>query len=134
MMSRFCFLVLVAASMTATAWAQGSGTVRSAPAQQVGAVADSGPDFPFTVTRSVKGKISGIKKDERSTVIIFEDNQGKRGELKLNSKTRFKADKKTEYAGKKHISSDDLEIGQSVKITFVADSGRVLEVRLTAKT
>jgi hypothetical protein len=30
--------------------------------------------------------------------------------------------------------SDDLEIGQTVKITIAADTGQVLEVRLTAKT
>ena len=134
MLSRFCSILLVAAFMTVTAWAQASGSVRPTPADRAGAVGDVGPDLPFLVTRTVKGKIAGIKKDAHSTVVTVEDNQGKRGELKLNSKTRIKADKKTEYAGKKHISLDDLEIGQSVKITVVADSGQVLEVRLTAKT
>jgi len=39
-----------------------------------------------------------------------------------------------EYAGKKHISPDDLEVGQSVKIIFAANSGQILELRLMAKT
>ena len=134
MMSRICAILLVAASVTAMARAQASGSVHPSPAQQAGVDPNIGPDLPFLVTRTVKGKIFDIKKEDHATVVILEDSHGKRGELKLTSKTHFKADKKTEYAGKKHISVDDLEIGQSVKVTFVADSGQVLEVRLTAKT
>jgi hypothetical protein len=32
------------------------------------------------------------------------------------------------------MSRDDLEIGQSVRATFVANTGEVVELRFTAKT
>jgi len=126
-MSRLCAILLFAASMTGVARAQGSGTIE---------VPDSidAPDSPFLVTRMAKGRIAGIKHDAHFTLVLIEDTKGRRGTLKVNSRTKFKADKGTEYAGKKHISQDDLEIGQSVKIIFAANSGEILELRLTAKT
>jgi len=126
-MSRLGAILLVAASMTAMARAQGSGTVE---------VPDSidAPDSPFLVTRIAKGRIAGIKHDAHVTMVLIEDSKGHRGALKVNSRTKFKADKGTEFAGKKHISPDDLEIGQNVKIIFAANSGQILELRLTSKT
>lgn len=126
-MSRLCAILLFAASMIAVARAQGSGTVE---------VPDSidAPDSPFLVTRIAKGRIAGIKRDAHVTLVLIEDTKGRRGTLKVNSRTKFKADKGTEYAGKKHISPDDLEVGQSVKIIFAANSGQILELRLIAKT
>ena len=133
-MTRLCSILLLATLMTAIAWAQGSGSTRQAPATSTGGSANLGTDLPFMVTRIVKGKIAEIKKNDHGFVVIVEDSTGKRGTIKLDRKTHFKADKKTEYAGKKHISPDDLQIGQTVKITIAADTGQVLEVRLTAKT
>jgi hypothetical protein len=126
-MSRLCAILLFAASMTALARAQGSGTVE---------VPDSidAPDSPFLVTRMLKGRIAGVQHDPHVTLVLIEDGKGRRGALKVNSRTKFKADKGTEYAGKKHISPDDLEIGQNVKIIYAANSGQILELRLTAKT
>lgn len=126
-MSRLCAILLFAASMTAMARAQGSGTV------EVPDTIDS-PDSPFLVTRMLKGRIAGVKHDAHVTLVLIEDSKGRRGALKVNSRTKFKADKGTEYAGKKHISPDDLEIGQNVKIIFAANSGQILELRLTSKT
>jgi hypothetical protein len=126
-MSRLCAILLFAAAVTGAARAQGSGTVE---------VPDSinAPDSPFLVTRIAKGRIAGIKHDTHFTLVLIEDTKGRRGTLKVNSRTKFKADKGTEYAGKKHISPDDLEVGQSVKIIFAANSGQILELRLMAKT
>ena len=126
-MSRLCAILLFAASMTAVARAQGSGTV------EVPDTVDA-PDSPFLVTRIAKGRIVAIKHDAHVTILLLEDSKGHRGALKVNSRTKFKADKGTEYAGKKHISPDDLEIGQNVKIIFAANGGQILELRLTAKT
>jgi len=113
--------------MTAVARAQGSGTIE---------LPDSidATDSPFLVTRIAKGRIAGIKHDSHVTLVLIEDTKGRRGTLKVNSRTKFKADKGTEYAAKKRISPDDLEVGQSVKIIFAVNSGQILELRLTAKT
>jgi hypothetical protein len=126
-MNRFCSILLFATFLAAGARAQGSGTVY-VPDDIPGATS------PFTVTRIAKGKIAGIHRGERETILLFEDVKGRRGALKINSKTQFKADRNTEYSAKKHLSAADLEIGQSVKITFAATSGHILELRFTAKT
>ena len=133
-MTRLCSIPLLATLMTVIAWGQGSGSTRQTPSANTGGNANLGTDLPFMITRIMKGKIAEIKKDDYGTVVVVEDGTAKRGTLKLDRKTHFKADKKTEYAGKKHISLDDLEIGQTVKITIAAETGQVLEVRLTAKT
>lgn len=126
-MSRFCSVLLLTIFLAASSQAQGSGTIyvpEDIP----------GRGSPFTVTRIAKGKIAGVHQDEHETILLFEDAKGRRGILKINSKTQFKADRNTEYAGKKHLSTADLEIGQHVKITFAATSGQILELRFTSKS
>ena len=120
-------LLLFAMFLVVGARAQGSGAIY---------VPDDipGRPSPFTVTRIAKGKIAGIHKGEHETILLFEDIKGRRGALKVNSKTQFKADRNTEYGSKKHLSAVDLEVGQSVKITFAANTGTILELRFTAKT
>jgi hypothetical protein len=127
-MGRFCIILPVAAAMMATAWAQGSGNV---PLAEMG-TADSSSDWPFQVTRTVTGNVLWVKNDGDIALIVVEDNRGKRAVFTVNQKTRFKADKKTEYAGKKHVSADDLAIGQRVAITFAGDSGEVLALKFMA--
>ena len=126
-MNRFCSILLFAMFLAVSARAQGSGTVY---------VPDDipGGGSPFTVTRIAKGRIAGIHRGDRETILLFEDVKGRRGALKINSKTQFKADRNTEYASKKHLSAADIEIGQSVKITFAANTGQILELRFTAKS
>ena len=111
------------------AWGQGSGNVALA---ELG-TQDSGGDTAFLVTRTMKGKIAVLQKNDRVTIVVVEDSQGRRGALTINGKTRFRAEKGTEYAGKKHISADDLAAGQMVKVTFVPDTGRVVELRITQR-
>ena len=122
-------MLLVAASMTGLAWAQGSG---NAPLAELGS-ADTDSDSPFTVTRTLAGKILWVKKDAHETLIVVEDSQGRRGVFTVNQKTRFRSDKNTETSSKKHISADDLEVGQIVRVTFIPDNGRVVRLRFAAK-
>ena len=128
-MNRLYTMLLVAASTAGLAAAQGSGNV---PLTELG-TADTNSDSPFLVTRTLAGKILRIKKDVHETLIVVEDGQGRLGVFTVNQKSRFKADKNTEYAGKKRISVDDLEVGQLVKVTFVPDTGRVVQMRIAAK-
>lgn len=131
-MRRLRSVLLVIASMPAWAWAQGSGTIRVPDAVEERAI--DGRELPFQVTRIVNGKIVGIHKEAKATWVLLEYGKGKRGAIRLTHGTRFRADKNSEYAGKKHMSRDDLEIGQSVRATFVANTGEVVELRFTAKT
>jgi hypothetical protein len=118
--------------MPAWALAQGSGTIHVPDAYEGRAI--EGLELPFQVTRSINGKIAAIHKEAKVTWVLLEYGKGKRGAIRLTHGTRFRADKNSEYAGKKHMSRDDLEIGQSVRATFVADTGEVVELRFTAKT
>jgi hypothetical protein len=128
-MNRLCMTLLIAASFATVMRPQGSG---NAPLGELGS-ADSNPDSPFLVTRTIPGKILWVKKDEGETLIVVEDSQGRRGVFTVNGKTRFKVDRKTEYASKKRISREDLEVGQLVRVTFVPDTGRAVQVRFAAK-
>ncbi len=128
-MNRFalCFLFL-ALALPAVSFAQGSGG-RTVPSRPIGDITDdrSGPR-PFAVTRTVTGKINEINAEKH--LIIVEDKNGKRLEFKLDDKTRFRADKKTEYADKKGLSLGDFEAGQPVKITYLASNNLITELRL----
>lgn len=128
-MSRLYSMLLVAVSMAGLAVAQGSGNASLA---ELG-TADSNSDSPFLVTRTLAGKVLRVTKDGRETLIVVEDSQGRRGVFTVNQKSKFKADKNTEFAGKKRISADDLETGQLVKVTFVPGTGRVVQIRFAAK-
>ena len=127
-MGRCCIFLPVVAAMMATAWARGSG---NGPLAEMG-TADSSSDWPFQVTRTVTGDVLWVKKDGDISLIVVQDDRGKRAVFTVNQKTRFKADKKTEYAGRKHVTPDDLAVGQRVAITFVGNSGEVLALRFMA--
>ena len=129
-MHRWRMTLLAAAATAVVALAQGSGNV---PLAELG-TEDRGGDSAFLVTRTLKGKVIAMQKGDRLTIVVVEDSQGHRGALTINAKTRFKAEKGTEYAGKKRISTGDLEVGQFVRATFVPDTGRVVELRFTAKS
>jgi hypothetical protein len=128
MTNRQLSILLVTASAPAL-WAQGSGNASLA---ELGSD-DQSSSSPFLVTRTLLGKILWVKKDTQETLIVVEDSQGRRGVFTVNKKTRFKADRQTEYGGKKHISADDLAVGEAVKVTFVPDNGRVVQLRFAAK-
>jgi hypothetical protein len=83
---------------------------------------------PYLVTRSLEGKIAEIKAEQH--LVVIEDKNGKRFEVKLNDKTKFKADKKTEFAGKKNLLLSDFETGQPVRVTYLASNNMAVELRL----
>jgi hypothetical protein len=117
--------VFVALALPALAHAQGSGTSAvPRPPDLSGAEAAQ----PFAVTRSVTGRIARI--DAANHLLIIEDDKGKHYELKLAKGTHFKADKKTELAGRKKLTIDDFEIGWAVKVTYLASDSTITELRL----
>jgi len=123
----FLSLTVCAASLVC---AQGSGNV---PLAEMGTSTNADPDWPFAVTRIVSGKVLWIMRNDDATLIVVEDSRGRRGVFTVSPKTRLKADKKSEVASKKHISSQDLTVGQSVTVTFTPDTGKVLALRFLGK-
>ncbi|MCI0624448.1 MAG: hypothetical protein L0387_22850 [Acidobacteria bacterium] len=82
----------------------------------------------FDVTRDLTGTITELNAE--TGLLVVEDKQGKRVVLNVDGGTRFKADKKTELRDKKNLSLGDFQPGQTVKVTYQPEDGRVLEVRL----
>ena len=105
--------------------AQGSGHERP-PTSQPGSLPAN--EAPFEVTKSFEGTILEIQLDAR--VVVVGDKDGKRERFKVDDRTAFKADKKTELAGRKALKIGDFETGQPVKVTFRASDNSVLEMRL----
>ena len=122
-MNRLAFTTLfLAIALPATALAQGSGT-GAAPNGTI----DS-PEHPFLVTRTFEGKVAEIRSDQH--LIIVEDRSAKRLQFKLDEKTKFLADKNTEYASKKDLGLGDLEVGQPVRVIYIASNNIVTALRL----
>lgn len=113
-------IVLVSPVLTL---AQGSG---SEPRQPQPYGSDSPP--PFEVTRSFVGKILDIHADAHTLVV--EDKSGKKVQFSVDQHTEFKADKKTELAGRKNLKLDDFQKDQQVKVTVRTSDSKVIEVRL----
>lgn len=113
----------------ALALAQGSGSERP-PTVQPPTTDSRLPtnSTDFEVRRSFAGKISDIRLD--SHLLVVEDKDGKRVGFKVDDQTEFKADKKTELAGRKNLKLDDFEKGQTVKVIFLSSDNKVVEVRL----
>lgn len=102
--------------------AQGSGSVAPPPT-----AGDTLPDLPFTVTRSAVGNLSAIQPG----VLILDDEKRKEPlKLKLASKVRISADKKSSLAGRKRLVLDDLAAGLYVKVTYRPETGEVVEIRV----
>ena len=55
---------------------------------------------------------------------------GLSGDGQLHRASKFKADKKTEYAGKKDLGLGDFEPGQPVKVIYMASNNIAIELRM----
>lgn len=113
-------IVLVSPALTL---AQGSG---SQPRQPQPHGSDS--PAPFEVTRSFVGRILDIHTD--SHTLVVEDKNGKKVQFSVDEHTEFKADKKSELAGRKNLKLDDFQKDQLVKVTVRTSDSKVIEVRL----
>jgi len=116
--------LLILLASPALTLAQGSG---SQPRQQPQPYGNDTP-APFEVTRSFVGKILEIHTD--SHTLVVEDKNGKKVQFGVNEHTEFKADKKTELAGRKNLKLDDFQKDQRVKVTIRSSDSKVIEVRL----
>ncbi len=116
-------------ALPAVVMAQGSGSTAEPPTPRSSGVEDIAT--PFIVTRSVTAKIVEI--DVEKGIFVVE-HEGKLVNVKVDKKTRFKADKKSELGGRKSLSLADFFVGNTVKITFIPADGRIVEVRLRSET
>lgn len=104
--------------------AQGSGSTAPPPSGGGGASLD----IPFQVTRILDGKVASVDAERR--ILIVEDKKGKKSEFRLNSRSRIKADKKTEFGAKKNVEIADFQVGDPVRVVYDPDASTVIELRL----
>jgi hypothetical protein len=115
--------LLILLASPASTLAQGSGSQPRQP-QPYG----NDTPAPFEVTRSFVGRILDIHTD--SHTLVVEDKNGKKVQFSVDEHTEFKADKKTELAGRKNLKLDDFQKDQRVKVTIRSSDSKVIEVRL----
>lgn len=107
---------------TAALWAQGSGS--AGPPASTG---EPFPERPFEVTRTASGSLGRI---EPGFLILDDEKQNEPRKLKLTSKVRITADKKSALAGRKKLTVDDLTAGLPLKVTYRPDNNEVIEIRV----
>jgi hypothetical protein len=82
----------------------------------------------YVTTRSLMGEVREVNLDEG--YIVVEDPKRGAAKFFVGNKTRFRADKDTPLGGKKEVTLEDFEKGQTVKVTFWPQNFNVTEVRV----
>lgn len=88
-----------------------------------------------TTTRSISGEVVRVDLDA-GTILVADPKKGVHGTFHVNKKTKLSADKETTLGGKKKLTLEDFQKGQTVKVTYWTQedadwtvSLRALEVR-----
>lgn len=82
-------------------------------------------------SRTLDGKIERLRADENA-IVIRDEKTGKLLSFSLDAKTKLKADKGTDLAGRKNLSLADFRAGQPVRVKYRPTDGKPLELRLRA--
>ena len=110
----------------ATAFAQGGAGAHS-PTTPNPMTERLGEDqAPYS--RSLVGKILSV--DSASGSVVIENSRKTRMEFTVDKKSRMRADRNTDLAGKTNLSLVDYKPGNPVKLIYRVSDNRVLEVRL----
>lgn len=82
----------------------------------------------YVSTRSLMGQVREVNPDEGYIVVV----DPKRGTAKfyVGNKTRFRADKDSPLGGRKDLTLEDFQKGQTVKVTFWPQNFNATEVRV----
>ncbi len=105
-MKRIFGLLLLVMLLSATTFAQGSGSSAQ--------VRKGRSERPFAVTKSITGKVAEVKATDR--LIVVSDAKGARHEIRVDDKTRFRMSP----ASGRSLALADLKAGQTAKVFFRA--------------
>lgn len=114
-----CVLFLAASG---AALAQGSGSVGPPPGG-----GDGGLQAPFEVVKTASVKYVSAAEDGNSIIV---EAEGKKLSMKLDKRYQIKANKGTEFAGKKRIELADLQAGILLKVTYRVSDMTAIELRV----
>jgi hypothetical protein len=82
----------------------------------------------YVTTRSLMGEVREVNLEEG--YIVVEDPKRGTAKFLVGNKTRFKADKDSPLGGKKNLTLEDFQKGQTVKVTFWPQNFNATEVRV----
>ena len=119
-----CLLVLLALFClgVAPAFASGStGLPKAAPM----------PVDPLTVTEVMKCRITAIEDD--GTILVQDEGAEDTHPLAYNQRTRFTAQRKKDFDGRRKLELGDLAVGQMLKVTHRPATGEILQVKVLKK-
>ncbi len=102
--------------------AQGSGSVAGPPT-----VGLDTRDLPFAVVKDLTGTIVDINAKGELTLLL---KNGKKQTVLLERMPKIRAERGTEYAGKKKIVPEDLTKGMLVRVTYRPEDNRALAVKI----
>ena len=82
----------------------------------------------FVTTRSLLGEVREVNLEEG--YIVVEDPKRGAAKFHVGNKTRFRADKDSPLGGKKDLTLEDFQKGQTVKVIFWPQNFNATEVRV----
>ena len=101
----------------------------------------SGPSSPardsfgelesLTVTETIRCVVTEVKAD--GTVLVRDSDGRPAHALPFTKKTRFVAQDKSEFDGRKKIAAADLKVGQQLKVTVRPATMEVMRVKVLKK-
>ena len=81
---------------------------------------------------SLEGRVYEINA-AANRIVVQQEKSGKLFNIPLSLKTKLRADKQTELAGRMNLNLGDFKPGQFVRVTYSNPGPKVLEVRLRRK-
>ena len=114
-------LIVLAASLLCSTLAMASGSSGSSGVP-------SASHDPYTVTEVMKCVITEIKPD--GTVVVRDKKKETEHSLVFNFKTKFSAQDKAAFGGRKQLEAKDLKVGQQIKVTQRKVNGEVLRIKV----
>jgi hypothetical protein len=124
-------LLLLAPFCAPAARAQVSAPVTAAPNNPGVHQTLGSRDPEMERSRTIKGKIERLRAGD-DALVIRDEKTGKLFDFSLDPKTKIRADKGTDLAGRKNLSLVDFREGQAVRLKYRPSDGKPLELRLRA--
>lgn len=87
---------------------------------------------PSTVTATAKLTVRKVENDP-DRVYLYDSESEKTHVVVLTEKTRLTARRKKDFDGRRKLDFDDLATGQTLKVTYRVDDGRITSIQILEK-
>lgn len=87
---------------------------------------------PAEVVSSMKFVVHEVSNDR--TLVLIDEDQERPHRIQLSEDVPLTAKSKKDFEGRKDLDFGDLAVGQRLKVTFSADSGKIIRVKILETT